>query len=214
MSKNLYELMPQHVQRNLKRKVFVAGTPIILSGLDNSNVYFLIKGTAEASVSNSNGGYVTLYIYSPISVFGEAEPFYEGIHKPVSITALTDCTVDILYKNDFLQWLSSDFEATKVLIYTLTQKLVHNSVVIEDLLHLRVQDRILRCIAIHDYKNTITELTKKQLALEANVPIRSLNRSIARCARDNILCYHDKHFQILNPSELVKYLPCYLLPND
>ena len=49
---------------------------------------------------------------------------------------------------------------------------------IEEISLMNVQERVLRRIAIHAYGNRLHLLTKQQISLEANTPIRSVNRAI------------------------------------
>jgi CRP/FNR family cyclic AMP-dependent transcriptional regulator len=205
MNINLCNLMPGYISKRLIRRHYEAGSPIIMAGLDNKHVYFLVEGNAEASIQNSNGALATVYLYTPNSMFGEIEQFYEGI-KPVSIIALTPCIIDVLYRDDFIEWLQNDFESIKALICNIAQKLVHNSELIEEISLLSVRERILRCIAIYQHQNMLDRLTKKQLSIHANVPIRSVNRAIAECVQQGLLIYQDKHFHILNQLAIMDYL--------
>lgn len=209
MNINLRNIMPEYVVKRLISRHYEAGNPIIMAGLDNKHVYFLVEGNAEASIQNSNGSLATVYLYTPNSMFGELEPFYEGI-KPVSIIALTPCIIDVLYRDDFIEWLQNDFEAVKALICNIAQKLVHNSELIEEMSLLSVRERVLRCVAIYQHQNMLDRLTKKQLSIHANVPIRSMNRAIAECVQQGLLIYQDKHFYILDQLAIMNYLPASL----
>lgn len=209
MDKDLLSCMPDSIKAKLVRKHYEAGSSIILSDYDNYYVFFLIQGYAEAYIQNKDGALAYVYGYRPKSVFGEIEPFYNDL-KPVSIIATTDCTIDILHKNDYLDWLKNDFNAVSTLIWTISEKLVKNGMLIEEMSLMSVRERVLRCVAIYNYRNMLHSLTKKQIALEANTPLRSVNRAIMQCNEQGIICYKDNHIEILNHNVLNTYLPTYL----
>lgn len=206
MSKDLLLYMPPGIKEKLVRKHYSAGSPILLAGHDNSFVFFLLKGEAEAFIQNAEGTMTTVYVYKSNSIFGEIEPFYDEL-KPVSITANTSCTVDVLHKKDFIEWLRNDFDAVSALISIIAEKLVRNSLLIEELSLMNVRERVLRCIAVHYEQNRLHLLTKKQISLEANAPIRSINRAIAQCIKEELFCYENKKIHILNKEAVLNFLP-------
>ena len=62
-----------------------------------------------------------------------------------------------------LEWLKSDFEATKLLIRIISEKLIHNGQLIEEMSLLSVRKRVLRCIAIYNHKGQLHKLTNDNL---------------------------------------------------
>ena len=198
--------MPEKIRKRLRNQQYNPGDPIILAGYDNNYVFFLIEGEAEALIQSKEDVLTSVYSYRANSIVGELEPFYKSF-KPVSIMATTICVAEILYKNDFLEWLQSDFEATKLLIRIIAQKLVDNGLLIEEMSHLSVKERVLRCIATYSYKGWLPSLTKKQLSIEANTPIRSVNRAIAELTKQNLVHYQNKQFHIANSAAVMEYLP-------
>lgn len=206
MNKDLRSYMPDSISSKLIEKQYVSGTPILLAGYDNHYVFFLRSGYAEAYVQNSQGTVATIHAYKPNSIFGEIEPFWNEL-KPVSITAVTPCAVEMLHHNIFIEWLKNDFTAVSILISILADKLVSNSLLIEEISLMNVQERILRRIAIHKYSNKLHALTKHQLSLEANTPLRSVNRAIAKSSQDGLFTYQNRHFKILNEQAVMAFLP-------
>ncbi len=45
-------------------------------------------------------------MYTEGIFFGEVEQFYKG-KRQVSVVALTECVVDVLYRDHFLEWIIS-----------------------------------------------------------------------------------------------------------
>ena len=206
MNKDLYSYMPDSISSKLIKKQYASGDPILFAGYDNHYVFFLRDGYAEAYIQNSQGTVATIHAYNSNSIFGEIEPFWDEL-KPVSITAVTPCVVEILHHNYFIEWLKTDFTAVSVLLSILADKLVSNSLLIEEISLMNVQERVLRRIAIYKYNNRLHSLTKHQLSLEANTPIRSVNRAIAKSSRDGLFTYQNRQFKILNEQAVMKFLP-------
>ena len=202
------DLIDEEAKIKLERRRYKKGDTILFAEKENKYFYFLTEGSAEAYVQTPQGSYANLYIYKAGSFFGEIEQFYEG-SKPVEITAFTSCTVERLYKDDFLEWLERDFEATKFLIRELSHKLIINAKLVEEVLMLTVKERMLRSIAIHHHRNTLDKLSKKQLSKEVNTPIRSINRAISECTRDGIICFEDERIEVLNREKLLEHFPEY-----
>ena len=96
--------------------------------------------------------------------------------KPVEISAMTPCTVDKLHRNDFFDWMKKDFEVTKLIIKEIVHKLILNSEYIEE------------------------------VAKETKSPVRSINRAIATCTKEGILCYKNRQIHILDKEKLQTYL--------
>jgi len=203
------DLMSDETKEKLIRKHYKRNSTIVFAEEENNYVYFLINGLAEAYMITPQGSISSLHLYKAGSFFGEIEQFYVG-RKPVEITAITDCVVDVLHKNDFLNWLQNNFEATKFLISEISYKLIANTELVEEVLLLTVKERMLRSIALHRYRNNLDRLTKEQLTKEANAPIRSINRAIAECSNQNLISYKNKKFTILDEETLNNYLPQYV----
>ncbi|EGT4599948.1 Crp/Fnr family transcriptional regulator [Clostridioides difficile] len=203
---NFIDIMPKEVKHKLQEKSYAAGSTILYAEEENNFVYFLLSGVAEAYIQSCNGNFSTLYLYKSGSFFGEIEQFYDG-KKPVEITALSDCIVKRLYRTYFLEWIKNDFNATTFLIQGLAEKLIINSQLVENILELTVKERLLRSISLHYHRNTLDSLNKSRLAKEVNSPIRSVNRAIDECKKQGLLDFSDNKFIIINPKELLKFLP-------
>ena len=200
----LLEMMPIDIKDKLQEKMYDPGDTILYSEQDNYYIYFLVKGKAEAHVLNETGNFANIFMYEEDSLFGEVEQFWDG-KKPVEITALTTCKVLRLHQNDLYSWMQSDFNATKQLIQIMASKLVANSERIAEAQLLTVKERLLRCIATHLTLGDLNTLSKDQVVKEAGAPMRSINRAIAECSRQGILCYSHKQFKILDETAVSLY---------
>ncbi|MFR1384548.1 MAG: Crp/Fnr family transcriptional regulator, partial [Clostridioides difficile] len=168
---HLIDFMNEDIKKKLVKKTYKKKETILFAEQENEYVILMIDGIAEAFILNVKGNISTIHLYRSGSFFGEMEQFNDG-KKPVEIVAFTDCNVYKLHRDDFLNWLRGDFEATKFLIREISSKLVVNAELIEELSSLSVKERLLRCISLHYYRSELNLLTKKQLASEVNAPIR------------------------------------------
>lgn len=203
---NFIDIMPENIKCKLETKKYNAKSTILLAEQENNFVYFLKEGIAEAYIQGLKGNFATLNLYKAGSFFGEIEQFYDG-GKPVEITALTECVVERLYKDVFLEWLKNDFSATKFLIQGLAEKLIINAHLVENILGLTVKERLLRSIALHYHRDTITSLNKAQLTREVNAPIRSINRAMEECQKQGLFVFSNNKFTYINKQKVLKYLP-------
>ena len=202
----LFDKISAEFRQRLRRKTCAKGDTIIFAEKENDYVHFLIEGSAEAYILNLNGSVTTIYIYESGSFFGEIEQFYHG-KKPVTIKAMTHCVLEVMHKDDFLKWMSKDFEVTKYIIKEIAHKLITSAEFIEHISQLTVKERMLRCIAVHHVNGTLNDLTKDLLSKEVNAPIRSINRIIAECTTQEILSFKKKKIVLLNVAAISAYLP-------
>ena len=203
---DLYSRIPPSVRAELHCRTFAPGEVILPAEEENYFLCFLRKGKAIAFVRGQNGETAGIFVYEADSVFGEIEQFYHGC-KPVEISAMTECTVEMLHRRDLCNWLQQDFEATKAYLRIMGEKLAGNALHIEQLLSLSVRDRLVRTIAIHQAQGTLPQLSKEQVVQEVCAPLRSVNRAIAQCAQEGLFYYRGKRFQIPDPQRLQAYRP-------
>ena len=150
---HLIDFMNEDIKKKLIKKTYKKKETILFAEQENEYVILMIDGIAEAFILNVKGNISTIHLYRSGSFFGEMEQFNDG-KKPVEIVAFTDCNVYKLHRDDFLNWLRGDFEATKFLIREISSKLVLNAELIEELSSLSVKERLLRCISLHSVSYT------------------------------------------------------------
>ena len=161
MNMHLIDFMNEDIKKKLIKKTYKKKETILFAEQENEYVILMIDGIAEAFILNVKGNISTIHLYRSGSFFGEMEQFNDG-KKPVEIVAFTDCNVYKLHRDDFLNWLRGDFEATKFLIREISSKLVLNAELIEELSSLSVKERLLRCISLHYYRSELKDVYKRQ----------------------------------------------------
>lgn len=205
---NLIDFLDADFYELLLKKTIKKGQTILYAEQKNDYLYFLLAGTAEATILDEQGHVSTLYLYRKGDFFGEFEPFYTG-SRPVEITAFTTCDVYLLHHSDFLRWLESNFTATKFFIGELSKKLILNATLIDQMTHLTIKERILNSVARHQADHTLEYLTKKQLLKEVNAPLRSLNRELNNLQNEQIIEYNQQKITVLNSQIIQAHLQEY-----
>lgn len=199
---------PASIKNSFIHRVHPKGSSILYPGEENNYLYIIIKGIANVVIQNISGTGFVLYTYKAHSCFGELELFNEDI-KTFDVVAQSDCETIILQKKHVFEWMQSNFELTKFIIRQLTEKLLISSQKLTSISLLSVNDRLLYCIYMHNKYGDLANLTKQAVCSETFIPIRSLNRSIAECKKDNYFEFRKKQFHVLSEKKLE--LHCSLL---
>ena len=204
---NLSDFMenaPASVKKSFIRRKHFKGSSILHPGEENNYLYILVKGTAHVIFQNLSGTGLVLYIYDEYSCFGELELFNEEI-KTFDIVAQSDCETISIPRGQVFEWMKADFEFTKFLIRQLTEKLLDSSQKLTSISLLSVNDRLLYCIYTHHKIGDLSKLFKQTVCSETFIPIRSLNRGIAECRKNNYFEFRNKHFHVLSEEKLELY---------
>lgn len=195
---------PVPVKNSFIHRTHMKGSFILYLGEENNYLYILTKGTANVVIQNISGAGFVLYTYEAYSCFGELELFNETI-QTYDVVAKTDCETLIIQKEQVFEWMKADFEFTKFLIGQLTEKLIKSSQKLTAISLLSVNDRLLYCIYSHHKFGDLAKLTKQAVCAETFIPIRSLNRSISECTKNNYFKFHKKQFHVLSEEKLERY---------
>lgn len=195
---------PESIKNSFIHKKHRKGSSILYPGENNNYLYILIKGSANVVIQNLSGIGFALYTYNAYSCFGELELFNKNI-KTFDVVSQTDCETIIIQKEKVFEWMKADFEFTKFLIEQLTEKLLISSQKLTSVSLLSVNDRLLYCVYTHHKLGDLGILTKHVVCSETFIPLRSLNRSIAECKKNNYFEFHKKQFRILSIEKLEDY---------
>ncbi len=180
------------------------GSFILFPGEANNYLYMLTKGTANVVLQSSSGSVFVLYTYDAYSCFGELELFNKNI-KTYEVIAQSACETMMLHKDQVFEWMKADFDFTKFIIEQLTEKLIKNSIKLSSISLLCVNDRLIYCIYTHHKLGDLAMLTKEAVCSETFIPIRSLNRAIVECTKNNYFEFQKKQFRVLSEEKLEQH---------
>lgn len=195
---------PVSVKNSFIHRKHIKGSYILYPGEENNYLYILIKGSANVVIQNISGAGFVLYTYDAYSCFGELELFNKNI-KTFDVVAQSNCETIIVQREWVFEWMKADFEFTKFIIGQLTEKLLKSSQKLTSISLLSVNDRLLYCIYTHHKLGDLEKLTKQAVCSETFIPIRSLNRSIADCKKNNYFEFRMKQFYVLSAEKLEIY---------
>jgi CRP-like cAMP-binding protein len=208
---NLFTLVhnaPAEIKETFIKRKHAKNTQILYAGEDTEYLYILTEGSAEVIFQNYDGAMYTMYHYEAYSLFGELEIFNEKA-KTFDVICRTPCTTLAISKYNVHRWMRMDFEFTTWLIEQLTNKLLASARSLSILSLLKVNDRLLNCVYTHSRVGDLDSLTKEDICIEINTPIRSLNRAIQQCRDMGLIDYQNKKFLILDLERLEEH--CYNL---
>lgn len=201
----LIDNAPGYIKKNFIHRKYKKGSFIIHPYEENKYLYIIIDGSAEVYNQTYAGTILSLYQYNSYSCFGEIEIFNKEI-KTLGVIAKTNCEVIVIHKNIVYEWMKSDFNFTLYILEQLSTKLILSSDSLSKISLLTIKDRILCSIHTHYKIGDLDKLSKHKLANEVCAPIRSLNRSIAKCIQENYINYKDKKFTVISTKKLEKHV--------
>ena len=166
------------IRKNILTETYNAGTPIILEGDKNEYVYFLVEGSVDIVRYDEDGNEQRIYIHKQDSMFGEIELF-DDINIQFNCITTEKSVVRKINKKLFVKWMREDEDFFRYVYNQLVMKLLYSST--RQLLDSKktIKEKILEVLINKDNSNELHKLTKKELCVLIDAPIRSVNRVIA-----------------------------------
>ncbi len=193
--RSMIERAPKTVQSSIEYHSYDKGSNILYPDDENSHLYLLLKGKAEVYQYTTGGMFISLYRYLENSCFGEIELFCPN-RLSFGISAIENCEVAVLTKENTLLWASCDRAFCEFLLESVASKIAESSDAYIRNSSMTIKERLLYCLYRHSQSGTIDTLSKEDVSSEICVPERSLNRTIAECKREGIIEYRDHRFYI------------------
>lgn len=196
----MYDLL-SHLPKNLSfiTRNFKKSETILDPYQTSGCLYILVSGKAAVYNLGIDGEELNIYEYCGTDCFGEIELLC-GRRYPLMVRATTDCTVYLVAKRDFLQWLKEDPGFSFFLLKRMSEKLLDNSDRMTRLSLLTMRERYLLSIYNHYNACDLDSLSKARIAEEICAPIRSLNRLVAE--NRELVSYGASGFQIVDEEQI------------
>jgi CRP/FNR family transcriptional regulator/CRP/FNR family cyclic AMP-dependent transcriptional regulator len=124
-------------------RAYRKGTYLFHQGEEAADVFFLWKGRLEISAVSFAGHRQLLttlerpQLFSELSVLG-------GRKRSATALAVDDVTVWTAPADEFLRFLSQEFEAVRALLRSLVRQIEAHEAFVEDLLHLDLKGRVAK----------------------------------------------------------------------
>ena len=181
------------IRNNIIYEEYNVNSPIIMEGSRNEYVYFLEKGSVDIVRYDENGNEQKIYIQEENSIFGEVELFDEK-NTLFNCVTTKPSKVRKISKKLFIEWLKEDDQFFRYIYEQLVDKLLYSSTRQITESKKTIKERIIEVLKEKEMNHELQNLTKKELCVLVNAPIRSVNRVIATM---NEVRYVDGVFSIV-----------------
>ncbi len=133
----------QNLGRMASSRRYAAGAPILREAEPGDVFFVIVSGEVKVFVDSPDGREVVLTHLQAGEFFGEMA-LLEGGSRSASVTALSECELMTLSRDDFFALLSRDFALTRKILQALSARLRRADDVIESLALQDVGGRLAR----------------------------------------------------------------------
>jgi CRP/FNR family transcriptional regulator, cyclic AMP receptor protein len=126
-------------------KHFFAGQVIFQKGEEGSSMMIVLKGSVKIGSISADGREIVLNIINQGEVFGEIA-LLDGKERSADATAIGDCKVLIIRRNDFIPYLQKHSKIAIEFLVLLCRKLRNTSIALEDIGLLNIDARLARLL--------------------------------------------------------------------
>lgn len=189
-----------------------AGTPLYREGEPSGAVYFLSEGRVKLfrSIGGPKARDQILSVVGGGSVLGLSSAL-EGQPQSQGATALTDCTLYAVFRDDLVE-IMSDFPAASIrLARALSARARELEDLVSDLVFHSAPQRVARILlALATEEGRVTKqgvvfepsLSRQEMAEATGISREALSRALSRLSREGILELDGKTITISKPAEL------------
>ena len=188
-----------------------AGTPLYREGEPSGAVYFLREGRAKLYRSGgTKGREQILGVLGDGAVLGLASAL-EGQPQSQGATALTDCVLYAIFRDDLVEIMNSHPEGAVRLARALASRSRELEDLVGDLVFHSAPQRVARMLLdLAGEEGRVTKrgvvfepsLSRQEMAEATGISREALSRALSRLAREEILELDSKTIVILDPASL------------
>lgn len=191
----------------LKEQHYRKGDVIFHQGEPGGCLYIIASGRVRVYLSNQDGREGTLRIYGVGSHFGEFSVL-DGAPRSASIAAMSKVTLFVLYRDEFMHLMRSNFALVERVLATLTERLRYTTTYSENLIFLNTPQRVAAMLLqLAELENPPQDpprvkITQHDLANLVCATRESVNQALQELARQDLLRVERGAVVLLNPAEL------------
>ena len=186
------------------------GQYILKAGAPADTVYFLLKGKVTGEAYTNRGRTYSFMDFSQMWVLGDYELFYNCEEYVISIRAEEDCSLMILSKQHYHNWVRTDANALYIRMQNILSVLTFERRIDRESLQKSSKER-LAMILVRFYETGtkdrtgtyICQFTQSELADKTGVNLRSVQRSIASLRDDGLVSLKSGKM-IINSEQYIK----------
>ena len=191
---NLFRDISDETQDQIVHTEVKKGQYILKAGAPADTVYFLFKGRVSGESYTNRGRTYSFMDFSQMWVLGDFELFYDCEEYVISIRAEQDCSLMILPRQLYQNWMRGDANALYLRTQNILSVLTFERRFDRESLQKSSKER-LAMILVWFYEigtkdrfgNYIVQYTQTELADKTGVNLRSVQRSIASLRDDGLV---------------------------
>ncbi len=194
------------ITARLQEQHYRKGDIIFQQGDPGVCLYIIARGRVRVYLESADGREVTIRIYETGSHFGEFAVF-DGAPRSASAAALGNVATFVLYRDDFLELLRTNFDLVQQVLAFLTERLRYTTTYSEHLAFLSAPARVaahLLQLATADPQSQTPRLnvTQHDLAALACTSRESVNYALRDFAARGLIQIERGAVVILDPAGL------------
>ena len=209
---NLKEEKLNALENCLINRKYTKGQIVFHKGDESGGLYIIKTGRIKVFLPSAQGEDVILTILSKDEVIGELS-LLDGTKRSATISVIEDCEVLYLSRDDFLNFLSTNFDAVKNMFSMITKRLRDTNDQLEEAYYLDITSRIARKIIALSKQFGIEEkgivrisvkITQKDLASMVGATRESVNKQLNLMKKNGLIDMKNGYISILNPDRLTR----------
>jgi len=209
---NLKEDKLKALESCLIKRRYAKGQIIFHKGDESGGLYIISSGKVKVYIPSTQGEEVILAILAKGEIIGELS-LLDGTKRSATISVTEDSEVMYLSRNDFLNFLRSDFDTVLNLFSMITKRLRNTNDQLEEAYMLDITSRIARKILAlaeqfgveHEGNVRIgVKITQKDLAAMIGATRESVNKQLNLLKKNGLVNMENGYITILNTDRLTR----------
>jgi CRP/FNR family transcriptional regulator, cyclic AMP receptor protein len=172
--------------------------PIFLKGSPGESMMAVVTGEVKISAPAADGREIVLAMMGEGEVFGEIA-LLDGSDRTADATAVTNCTLLVLHRRDFLPFLNAHPGVAIRLLRVVCRRLRRTTEQVEDLLFLNLPSRLAKKLLHLGGANderprdraTIIRQSQREIGNLVGLSRESINKQLSRWQKDGLLTLRD-----------------------
>ncbi len=196
--------------RLLRRRHYPRNAVIFLAGDPGSQLYLIEAGRVKIGLTSPEGQEVVLTTHGPGDFFGDLA-LLDGEPRSADATALEDCQLLLLGRDEFLHFLEARPRVAIALLAVLSRRLRRNARQVQDAAFLDVPARLASALLQltqgpdeggHDDAPWTARITQTELAGRIGATRESVNKWLRYYERQGLIHWGKGAITVVKPDDL------------
>jgi CRP/FNR family transcriptional regulator len=183
---------------------FKKNQPLFVEGSFPRGVFCLNEGKVKVFTRGDEGKEQIIHISKPGEIIGFRAMFSGDSYK-VSATALEECNICFIGKEDFLNMIETNASLRNGIMKELSKELADRAVFITNMAQKSVRERLAFALLLLDdiYKDEMINLTREDMANFVGTATETLIRLLKDFKEDGLIEIHTRKLEIINKEKLI-----------